>query len=138
MRVCIFSREVAFAQREGPGGGAEEPRWPYRTPGGCGGEREQDPEMGEKIRKGCRHKQAAGHIPDLSPVNTRACPAPGSLVPLTPTPHPKAHISKEIIVMSENKGENMKVQTLTKYIKFLTRKRGGKLACCEGLSQVKE
>lgn len=36
MRVCIFSKEAAFAQKEGSGGGAEESRWPCRTAGGGG------------------------------------------------------------------------------------------------------
>lgn len=31
-----------------------------------GGERKVDLEMGERIRKECSHKQAAGHIPGLS------------------------------------------------------------------------
>lgn len=29
------------------------------------GERQLDPEMSERIRKGCSHKQAAVHTPDL-------------------------------------------------------------------------
>lgn len=108
---------MTFVQKEGSGGGVEEPRWPYRTAGSG---------VGRGRRTWVRESGRNAAVSKLQ-VTSQTFPRkhqrlPGPSFPTHPHPAPRAHLSKEIIVMSENKEENMKVQTLTKYSKFLTRR----------------